>query len=164
MTNTQWLDEEEQAAWRAYIEATIRVWRACDGELLAETGLSDDDYGILVYLSEAPDHSGRMSDLAASMATSPSRVTYRIDRLVDMGYIRRESCPTDKRGTFAVLTPVGMQALEAAAPVHVASVRNHLLDHMTREDFLALGRLLEPVADAHRASIAADESTPTSKS
>jgi DNA-binding MarR family transcriptional regulator len=149
MKDPDWLDAEEQAAWRTYIEATIRVWRACDSELQAETGLSHDDYGVLVLLSEARDHSARMVDLASFLATSPSRVTYRIDRLVAKGYLRRESCPTDKRGSLAVLTTEGMEALVQAAPVHVAGVRRHLLDHLTREDFLTLGRILKPVAEAH---------------
>ena len=69
-------------------EATIRVWRACDSELQAQTDLSDDDYGVLVLLSEAPDRSARMIDLATFLDTSPSRVTYRVDRLVEKGFDR----------------------------------------------------------------------------
>ncbi|MGI9579030.1 MAG: MarR family winged helix-turn-helix transcriptional regulator [Microthrixaceae bacterium] len=146
----RWLDSEEQDAWRSYIEATIRVWRALDSDLHAATGLTDDDYGVLSLLSESPSRARRMTDLATFLDTSPSRVTYRIDRLIDKGYLRREPCPTDRRGTLAVLTEDGLAALEAAAPIHVANVRRHLTDHLTREDFLELGRILETVASAHR--------------
>ena len=147
----EWLDDSEQQAWRSYIDATIRVSRACDSDLQAATGLTGDDYGILVLLSESPDHATRMVDVAAFLATSPSRVTYRVDRLVNKGYLRRESCPTDKRGSLAVLTTEGFEALQQAAPIHVENVRRHLLQHLTRDEFLAIGRMLEPVAAAHRA-------------
>ena len=157
MEDPRWLDGEEQRAWRSYIEATMRAMRACNSELEAETGLTDDDYGVLMFLSEAPQRSARMVDLAGFLGTSPSRITYRIDRLVAMGYVRRQSCPTDKRGSFAVLTPEGMRAMEHAAPIHVASVRRHLLDHISREELLTLGRILEPVAEAHRDSRGAAE-------
>lgn len=150
MNETRWLDPEEAQAWRSYIEATTRVRQACDTALAAETGLTLDDYGILVALSESPEHRMRMNDLAAVLATSPSRMTYRIDRLVKLGHVCRESCPTDRRGSFAVLTPEGMEALRQAAPVHVASVRDNLVDHMTGEEFVALGRILQRVVEALR--------------
>lgn len=145
MGDTRWLDDDEQAAWRAYIGATTRVRQRCDSDLLEATGLLPDDYAILVLLSESPDRRARMSDVAEHLATSPSRLTYRVDRLVTMGYVERASCPTDKRGSFAVLTDEGMEALEAAAPIHVASVRTHLLDHLTRDELVQLGSLLAKV-------------------
>jgi DNA-binding MarR family transcriptional regulator len=150
MTDTAWLDDEEQEAWRSYIEATVRVRRECESELQAATDLSEDDYGTMVMLSEAEGRSARMVDVAAFLGTSPSRVTYRIDRLVKMGYVRRDTCPSDRRGSLAVLTDEGFAALAEAAPVHVDSVRRHLLDHISRDDLFELGRILGPVADLHR--------------
>ncbi len=150
MTETKWLDADESQAWRSYIEATIRVQNACTTALQAATGLTLDDYGILVALSEAPEHRVRMSELADMVSASPSRLTYRIDRLVKMGYICRSACPEDGRSSYAVLTPAGVEGLEAASHHHVANVREFLLDVVTPAELAALGITLEKVANALR--------------
>lgn len=150
MADTKWLDSDELRAWRSYIEATTRVRQACGADLQAQTGLIPDDYAILMTLSESPDRRCRMVALADRLATAPRRITYRVDRLEEMGYVCRETCPTDRRGSFATLTDAGMEALEQAAPIHAATVRQHLLDHLTRAEFLQVGKLLERVAEAHR--------------
>ena len=127
---TRWLDDDEMAFWRAYTVAAGRLNAAIDADLRAESGLTLDDYEVLVHLSEAPDRRVRMSELAERVVQSRSRLTQRIDRMVTRGLVERQQCPDDRRGTFAVLTDEGMAALEAAAPGHVASVRRHLLDHL----------------------------------
>lgn len=150
MTETKWLDADESQAWRSYIGATIRVQHACNTSLLAATGLNLDDYGILVALSEAPDHRVRMSELAEMVGTSPSRLTYRIDRLAKMDYICRSACPEDGRSSYAVLTPTGEKGLEAASHHHVANVREYLVDVITPEELAALGTTLEKVSQGLR--------------
>lgn len=150
MSEPNWLDPDELQAWRSYIEATTRVRHACTSALQAETGLSLDDYGILVALGEGPTDGVRMSGLAEMVAMSRSGLTYRVDRLAKLGFVCRRACAVDGRSSYAVLTPEGRIALDRAAHNHVANVREYLVDHMTREEFTALGATLETVAQALR--------------
>ncbi len=146
MSETRWLDAEEQRAWRSYLRAV----RLLDEELrrgLEEHGLSHPEYEILVRLSEHADHVMRMSELAASVVSSRSRLTHTVARLEREGLVVRRACTRDGRGVECVLTDQGMTTLEAAAHTHVEQVRTHLLDAMTREQFLALGEALGQVSD-----------------
>ena len=117
-----------------------------DRELRAAHGIGLDDYEVLVFLSESTDGRLRMSELADQLLHSRSRLTYRIDRLVRSGLVRREQCPDDKRGTFAVLTDAGRAQLATAAPLHVEGVRTHLVDTMTPAEFGRLGEIMERIA------------------
>ncbi|MEO1060448.1 MAG: MarR family transcriptional regulator [Actinomycetota bacterium] len=146
MTTTKWLDRDEQWAWRSFLEAQQRLTDRLDRELRDAHGLGLDDYEVLVFLSESDDGRLRMSELAEQLLHSRSRLTYRIDRLVRSGLVRREQCPEDKRGTFAVLTDAGAALLQEAAPVHVTGVRTHLLDAMSPAEFAQLGEVMERVA------------------
>lgn len=80
----------------------------------------------------------RMSELAERIHLSPSGLTRRLDRLVRDRSVCRERCPSDRRSSFAVLNPHGMQRLIAAAPSHIDGVRRHFLDRLTDEQQLAL--------------------------
>ncbi|MEM9036929.1 MAG: MarR family transcriptional regulator [Actinomycetota bacterium] len=146
----RWLDDAEQAAWRHFLDAQIRLNDRLDRELRAAHDLGLDDYEVLVHLSEQPDLRLRMSDLADRLVHSRSRLTYRVDRMVQTGYLTREQCPDDKRGTFAVITPLGLELLATAAPTHVDGVRRHLTDQMSRDEFLQLGAVLGRVAEQLR--------------
>ncbi|MBU6244013.1 MAG: MarR family transcriptional regulator [Actinomycetales bacterium] len=119
-------------------------------DLLADHGLSGADYEILVRLSESPDRRVRMSELAELTLASRSRLSHQIDRMEQAGLVRRESCAEDRRGAFAALTDTGWQALVAAAPDHVASVRRHLVDVLSPEEFEALGQACRKVSERLR--------------
>ena len=138
MNGVPWLDEEEQAAWRSLVIASNRLRAVLDAELLAEHQLSFADYEVFVQLSEAPDLRLRMSDLAERLHLSPSGLTRRLDRLVREGAVSREQCPSDRRGSFAVLNPEGVRRLISAAPTHVRGVRHHFLDRLTAAQQAAL--------------------------
>ncbi len=141
MSEIRWLDAEEQKAWREYVRAT----RLLDGAIqrdLACHGFSHDEYEILVTLSDSPCRAVRMSDLATSVVNSRSRLTHTVGRLEARGYVRREASPDDRRGVLCRMTDEGFAALEVAARSHVDGVRRHLLDQMSREEFLELGRVL----------------------
>lgn len=97
-------------------------------ELQRDAGIPHAYYEILVRLSEAPEHRMRMSELASASQSSRSRLSHAVARLEEMGWVERAQCPTDRRGSFAALTPAGFRALQAAAPGHVRGVRNHLFD------------------------------------
>ena len=127
-----WLTAGEQEAWRAYLATSKLLFRQLDRDL-NPFGLSGNDYEILVVLSEAPDHRLRMTDLADATAQSRSRLSHQITRMEAAGLVRRDTCPGDKRGLFAVLTGTGMATIERVAPYHVESVRRHFIDLLTPE-------------------------------
>ncbi|MEO6880680.1 MAG: MarR family transcriptional regulator [Mycobacteriaceae bacterium] len=126
-----WLDAEESAAWRAFINGSQRLLGTLNRELLDATGLSLDDYRILVNLSESPTGALRMSELAEGIVSSRSRLTHQVRRLEAQQLVRRQDCPSDGRGVLAVLTDHGRATLTEVAPGHVASVRKHLVDQLS---------------------------------
>ena len=128
----RWLTPNEQDAWRAFLATSKLLFRQLDRDL-QPFGLSGNDYEILVVLSEAPDHRLRMTDLADATAQSRSRLSHQITRMEAAGLVRRDTCPGDKRGLFAVLTGTGMATIERVAPYHVESVRRHFIDLLTPE-------------------------------
>lgn len=140
-----WLSEPEMRAWRTLLNVTTGVMATLDGELRAEHGLSIGEYEVLVHLSEAPDHSIRMTDLAAGLRLSPSGITRRIDGLVRNGLVERRQCPSDRRGSNAVLTAEGMRRLRAAAPTHVRGVRAHFVDQLSERQLANLASALSVV-------------------
>jgi DNA-binding MarR family transcriptional regulator len=128
---TRWLDPEEQKVWRAWLYSSSLLHDRLDRELTHQTGISHAYYEILVALSEAPDRSMRMSELADRCLSSRSRLSHAVSRLEERGWVRRQVCESDARGQLAVLTDEGFAALEAAAPVHVTGVRTHLFDQLS---------------------------------
>ena len=143
----RWLSDEEQASWRAWIAASLLLPDRLSRDLQEQAGISLPDYEILVYLSEAPERRLRMSELADRTLSSRSRLSHQVDRLTDAGLVDRQPCSDDRRGYFAVLTPQGLDYLVKTAPVHVGSVREHLVDVLTPEEFAEFGRLCAKVAD-----------------
>ena len=133
----RWLTPAEQEAWRGHLATSKLLFRQLDRDL-QPFGLSGNDYEILVVLSEAPEHRLRMTDLADATAQSRSRLSHQITRMEAAGLVRRESCPGDKRGLFAVLTETGMATIERVAPFHVDSVRRHFIDLLTPDQLSAL--------------------------
>lgn len=165
----RYLDADEMAAWLAFIVAHARLVARLDEELSEAHGLSLGEYEVLVHLADAPDGHGarRMAELAERCLVSPSGLTRRLDRLVAAGLVCRRSCPTDGRGSLAVLTEEGSRHLAEAAPTHVAGVRRHLVDRLSRAELVmlagALGRVgaglgaapAQPAALARRANMCA---------
>lgn len=137
---TRWLDPDEQQTWRNFLAASRLINEALDRQLQRDAGIPHTYYVILVALSEAPDRSMRMSELAAMAQSSQSRLSHAVARLEERGWVRRERCPADGRGNLAVLTSEGFAALAAAAPGHVEEVRRSLFDVLTPEQ---VGRLDE---------------------
>jgi DNA-binding MarR family transcriptional regulator len=145
----RWLDDEEMAAWRSYIETVVDLNAALEADLTPH-GLTLGDYQVLVHLSEAPDHAMRMCDLASSLQLSPSGLTRRLDGLVRMALVERRPSELDRRVMLAVLTEHGSEYLAKVAPDHVESVRRHLVDLLDRDDLVALARIFRTVRTALR--------------
>ncbi|ANY09157.1 MarR family winged helix-turn-helix transcriptional regulator [Pseudonocardia sp. HH130630-07] len=131
MAHTRWLDDDEQATWRAFLAAQRLVSDKVERRLQSSAGMPQAYYEILVRLSEAPDRTLRMSVLADSALASRSRVSHAVARMEESGWIDRRSCPTDRRGQLAHLTDAGFAVLAAAAPDHVESVREAVFDGLT---------------------------------
>ena len=147
MSETRWLDEEEQRTWRAFLGAIRLLTDQLDRELQRDADMPHTYYEILVALSEAPGRTLRMNQLADLCQSSRSRLSHAVSRLEEAGWVRREACPTDKRGALAVLTDKGFAALEAAAPGHVEGVRRHVFDVLTPEQVAELGRISAAIRD-----------------
>ena len=135
---TRWLDADEQRAWRAWLYSWMLLDDRLDRELTRQTGISHAYYEILVQLSETEGRQLRMSELAERCLSSRSRLSHAVSRLEERGWVRRQVCAEDGRGQLAVLTDEGFAALEAAAPVHVESVRTHLFDQLSPEQVAAM--------------------------
>ncbi|WP_203715761.1 MarR family winged helix-turn-helix transcriptional regulator [Asanoa siamensis] len=142
---TRWLDDQEQATWRAFLSATRALMDSLDRELQHEAGMPHAYYEILVRLSEAPERQMRMSELADACGSSRSRLSHAVARLEESGWVKRQDCPTDRRGQLAVLTADGHRVLVEAAPGHVEGVRRHLFDRLTKEQVAQLRGISEAV-------------------
>lgn len=148
-----WLDADEQTAWRAYLGGTRRLLAQLEQDLKS-AGVSHDDYGVLVALSESPDDRLRMSDLAAQVVESRSRLTHHIGRLEAKGLVKREACEVDKRGLNAVLTEEGRRLIESTAPHHVAGVRSWFLDALEPSELAVLGPAFARISERLTAAMA----------
>jgi DNA-binding MarR family transcriptional regulator len=129
------------AHWRTFIESSWALHTHLEDELRAATGLSMNDYHVLVALADAPERRIRMGELASRLVLSPSRVTYQINSMIKRGLVRKESCPNDGRGQEAVLTEKGLTMLREAAPAHLETVRESFIDHLDDEELAVIGRV-----------------------
>jgi DNA-binding MarR family transcriptional regulator len=137
---TRWLEPDELETWLSYVATTTVLEGALDRQLQREAGMPLAYYLILAMLSDAPDRTLRMSELAAATQSSQSRLSHAVARLERNGWVRRKPCSQDRRSTYAQLTEEGFAALAAAAPGHVRAVRQYLFDRLTPEQ---VGQLRE---------------------
>jgi DNA-binding MarR family transcriptional regulator len=138
---------EALAVWRDFLRAHARLVRRLEADLMAEHGLPLASYDVLVQLVEAPDHRLRMTELAERVLLSRSGLTRLVDRLVREGLVRREACPSDARGMFAVLTDTGYQRLRGATPTHLRGVEEYAVGRLDAAELAALGRALGHILD-----------------
>ncbi|GAC52605.1 MarR family winged helix-turn-helix transcriptional regulator [Gordonia amicalis] len=128
----RWLDDEEMDAWIQVATALARLPHALDAQLLRDAQLTHFEYEVLSALSEAPDRTLRMSELAEMSYGSLSRLSHVVGRLEKREWVRRHQCPEDGRFTNAVLTEAGWDKVVATAPGYVANVRRLVVDRLTR--------------------------------
>jgi DNA-binding MarR family transcriptional regulator len=144
--------DEKMLAWRVLMELHASVVDALERHLHEGGGVPLAWYEVLLRLSHAPDASIRMQDLADVLLLSRSGVTRLADRLEAAGLIERRVCETDRRGTLAVITGAGRDAIERATPLVVEALDQHFARHLTKTDARALLPILEHVLDASRAA------------
>ena len=157
-TDVRWLNPREMKAWRSYIIASRRMLEALDSDL-AGFELTMADYEVLAQLSDAPGRKLRMSELAEIAMVSKSRLSHRMKVMEAAGWVKREECPEDRRGYFAVMTDKGFKAIEKAAPTHVGSVRNRFLDHLTVKDQDDLAKIFDRVQSQLRGQFIEEDGT-----
>ena len=155
----RWLDPAEDRAWRGYRRMRALLDLQVNRDLARDAGLSEPDYDVLSNLSETEGHRWRVSDLAARMLWSRSRLSHHLTRMQQRGLVTREDCPEDGRGAVVVLTDGGLRAIQAAAPDHVASVRRHFIDLLSADQVAALGDIADTV-HTHLATLDHHQSRP----
>ncbi|RFU84530.1 MarR family transcriptional regulator [Streptomyces triticagri] len=143
----RWLNDEERRTWLAYLHASTLLEDHLDRQLQRDARMPHVYYGLLVHLSQAPRRTMRMTELARNAKITRSRLSHAVARLEKSGWVRREDCPSDKRGQNAILTDEGMEVLRRAAPGHVAAVRQAIFDRLTPEQQKSLGEIMQIIAE-----------------
>ncbi|MFN2555392.1 MAG: MarR family winged helix-turn-helix transcriptional regulator [Nitriliruptorales bacterium] len=128
----RWLGPDERRAWLALASVVMRLGPALDAQLRRDAGISHFEYTVMAALSEAPDRTMRMSELAALAEGSLSRLSQVVTRLEKRGWVRRAPDPADGRYTLAILTDAGWDKVVATAPGHVNEVRRIVFDPLTK--------------------------------
>jgi DNA-binding MarR family transcriptional regulator len=141
----QWLTADEQRAWRAYLRAGSLLTARLNRLLQADCGLSLPEYEVLVQLSEAPRGKLRPFQLGLALDWEQSRLSHMLSRMSRRGFVVRQDCAGDRRGSEVVLTAAGQAAIESAAPGHVAAVRRLVFDQMDSEQAVTFGQVFETI-------------------
>ena len=129
----RWLSDEEMTAWVRLVAVVELLPGVLDGQLRRDAGLTHFDYLVLAMLSQAPRRTLRMTALATRTNATLPRLSHVVRRLEERGLVERAPCPADGRATNARLTDSGWATVQATAPGHVATVREHVLDALTPE-------------------------------
>ena len=135
----------ELGAWRGLLRVHAALVRELDAELDEAHDLPLSSYDVLIYLQSAPGKRLRMAELADSVLLSRSGVTRLVDRLEREGLIVRDTCVSDGRGLYAVLTDEGEELLGRARPTHLAGVRERFLRHFSEDELKQLATYWERV-------------------
>jgi DNA-binding MarR family transcriptional regulator len=144
---TVWLDDDQQRAWRQLLSMIMELPAALESDLQRTTGLTTFEYLVLANLSEAGDRTLRMSELASSANSSLSRLSHVVRRLAGNGLVIKRVCADDGRVSVVELTKAGMRRASAAAPSHVAKVRELVVEPLTKADLIRLGKAAEAITD-----------------
>jgi DNA-binding MarR family transcriptional regulator len=144
----RWLDEREERAWRSLQLMQMRLDGALARQLARDSGLSYPDYTVLVALTGSSEGRMRLFELARLLGWEKSRVSHHIARMAERGLVAKDRCGSDRRGAFVLVTEVGRQEIEAAAPGHLEIVRRLFVDRLTPQQ-------LDAVADAAETVLAA---------
>ncbi len=142
---SNWLSPEQLLAWRTFSRMMAKLPWALECQLQRSAGLSFVEYHALAMLSEHADHTMRMSELAALTNASLSRLSHLVKRLEQRELVRREPDPDNGRFTNAILTERGYATLVAAAPAHVAGVRELVVDALSPAQLRQLGTAAEVI-------------------
>jgi DNA-binding MarR family transcriptional regulator len=125
------------------VRAHASTTRRFNAELVADHGLTINDYEVLLHLSRADDRRLRRVDLAERVLLTPSGITRLLEGLERAGYVERANCDSDARVTYAQLTEEGEEKLREASKSHVAGIRDFFRERFSKDELAVLGGLLE---------------------
>jgi len=145
VASTEWLDQREERAWRSLMKMQDGLSEFIERQLRNRSGLSHADYQVLGHLSEATDGRLRSFELGGLLHWEKSRLSQHLGRMQSRGLVTRAQCLTDKRGAVIAITPRGRDVIAAAAPQHVADVRDVLIDHLTATELEMLATIGDKV-------------------
>jgi DNA-binding MarR family transcriptional regulator len=145
LVETRWLTDEERVAWVRLAAVLELLPGVLDTQLRRDADLSHFEYFVLAMLSEAPERTLRMTSLAARTNATLPRLSHVVRRLEHRGLVRRFPCPEDGRATNAQLTDTGWTTVVAAAPGHVANVRQQVIDALDGEQVRQLSEITEAI-------------------
>lgn len=159
MTTTRWLDEEQQQAWRGWLDLNAQLSATLNRHLQTTSGLSLPDYDVLVALTDVPERSLRMFELGRRLGWEKSRVSKQVSRMAVRGLVARRESPDDRRGALVNLTDAGLAAIQAAAPAHVELVQRLVFDGLSRAQVRSLASISATLLDRfdHLAATATTE-------
>lgn len=142
-----WLTPEEYSAWSGLLRMQALLAAKLNHDLSVSSGLSLQDYGVLVSLNEQPDGVLRAFELGRELGWEKSRVSHHIARMEKRGLVSRKTCSSDRRGLDVAITQEGRGALEAAAPQHVEQVREAFIDVLTPGEIASLSEITWKIVD-----------------
>jgi DNA-binding MarR family transcriptional regulator len=146
--DVQWLEPDQERAWRALKLMQMRLDGELARQLASESGLSDADYAVLVQLTDRPEGRMRLFELARDLGWEKSRVSHQVARMAGRALVEKQQCPSDRRGAFVAVTDRGRAEIEAAAPGHVAAVRRLFVDPLTPAQLAAVAEAADTVLSA----------------
>lgn len=148
MAEPRWLSPEELELWLKLVGISMLMPSAVEAQLKRDAGMNQFEYHVLAMLSEAPEMTRLMSDLAFHTNASLSRLSHVVSRLEKQGWVSRSACVTDGRATNVTLTTLGFEKLKATAPGHVEAVREMIFDPLTPAQVKQLNAALRPILDS----------------
>lgn len=143
----RWLNEEERQTWLSLMNVVTRLPTALECQLQRDAGVGHFEYLVMAVLSEAPQRTMRMRELAIVTSGSLSRLSHLIKRLEKRGWVQRTPDPDDPRYNFAVLTEAGRDKVVATAPGHVEEVRRLVFDPLTKAQQRQLATISQRIRD-----------------
>lgn len=136
-----WLDPEQQRIWRQWLLSTTQLEATLARQMQHESGTSMSDFAVLVQLTEADQGRVRIVQLAETLQWERSRLSHHLTRMEKRGLTRRQECPEDGRGAYAVVTDQGRAMTEQVAPGHARTVRALMFDPLSADELAALDTL-----------------------
>ncbi|MEO8815590.1 MAG: MarR family transcriptional regulator [Mycobacterium sp.] len=143
-----WLGDDQQRAWRHVVGLLMTLPAAIESDLQRNAGLSMYEYLVLAALSETPDRTLQMSDLAYRANSSLSRLSHLISRLQTRGWVTKRPCENDRRASAVMLTVAGENKIRGAAPGHAQLVQELVVEPLSPVQFQQLGEAAATVVQA----------------
>jgi len=157
MDDPRWLTDEQQQAWRRFVEVLVKMPAALEAQLQRDAGLTHMGYIVLFTLSERSDRRLSMSRLAKDVSASLSRLSHVVARLEAQGWVRRERDPDDGRVQIAVLTDAGYTKIVSSAPGHAEAVQQLVFDRLSPAQVRQLVKLADALLESPVEVKAADQ-------